>query len=156
MENQSKVIVMIGAPGSGKSTFAKKLWQDNPNFKYLSSDALRAELGSGEEDQSVTPQVFSTLKRRLDHCLRRNESVIVDATSMNAKDRRDYINAAKQYNAKVIAYAFVCDKQTLLERNQKRGAGGGRNVPEFVIQRMLDKYQQPLSSEGFDEIIFIS
>ena len=155
MENQFKVIVMIGAPGSGKSTFAKKLCQDNPNFKYLSSDALRAEFGSGEEDQSVTPIVFSTLKRRLDNYLRHNESVIVDATSINAKDRKDYINAAKQYNAKVIAYAFVCDKQTLLERNQKRGAGGGRNVPEFVIQRMLDKYQQPTNQEGFDEVNFV-
>ena len=155
MENQFKVIVMIGAPGSGKSTFAKKLCQDNPNFKYLSSDALRAEFGSGEEDQSVTPIVFSTLKRRLDNYLRHNESVIVDATSINAKDRKDYINAAKQYNAKVIAYAFVCDKQTLLERNQKRGAGGGRNVPEFVIDKMLAKYQQPTNQEGFDEVNFV-
>jgi len=155
MESQLKVIVMIGAPGSGKTTFAKKLWQDNPNFKYLSSDALRAEFGSGEDDQSVTPVVFATLKRRLDHCLRRNETVIVDATSMNAKDRKDYINAAKQFNAKVVAYAFVCDKQTLLERNQKRGAGGGRNVPEFVIDKMLAKYQPPTTQEGFDEVNFV-
>lgn len=155
MESQVKVIVMIGAPGSGKSTFAKQYWQQNPSFKYLSSDALRAELGTGEDDQSVTPQVFSTLKRRLDHCLRRNESVIVDATSMNAKDRKDYINAAKQFNAKVVAYAFVCDKKTLLERNQKRGAGGGRNVPEFVIDKMIAKYQPPTLQEGFDEVNFL-
>jgi protein phosphatase len=155
MNEKLKVIIMIGAPGSGKSTFAKQYWQQNPTFKYLSSDALRAELGSGEEDQSVTPQVFSTLKRRLDHCLRRNESVIVDATSMNIKDRKDYIDTAKQFNAKVVAYAFVCDKQTLLKRNQKRGEGGGRNVPEFVICKMLAKYQPPTSQEGFDEINFI-
>lgn len=155
METQPKVIVMIGAPGSGKSTFAKKMLQKNPSFKYLSSDALRAEFGSGEEDQSVTPLVFSTLKRRLDHCLRRNENVIVDATSMNAKDRKDYIVAAKQFNASVVAYAFVCDKKTLIERNQKRGAGGGRNVPEFVIDKMLAKYQPPTAQEGFDEIYFV-
>jgi len=142
METQPKIIVMIGAPGSGKTTFAKKMWQENPSFKYLSSDALRAEL-------------FSTLKRRLDHCLRRNESVIVDATSMNAKDRKDYVNAAKQFNARVVAYAFVCDKKTLIERNQKRGAGGGRNVPEFVIDKMLAKYQPPSTQEGFDEIHFV-
>ncbi len=143
---------MVGAPGSGKSTFAKNLWQENPQLKYLSSDALRAELGTGEDDQSVTPKVFSTLKMRLDHCLRRNESVIIDATNINVKDRKDYIDAAKKFGAKITAYVFVCDKNTLLERNKKRGAGGGRNVPEFVIDKMLTKYQPPTIVEGFDAI----
>jgi protein phosphatase len=155
MENQLQVILMVGAPGSGKSTFAKNFFKKNLNFKYLSSDALRAELGKGEDDQSVTPLVFSTLKNRLHHCLRRNESVIIDATNMNLKDRRDYIVAAQTFGAKIAAYVFLCDKQTLLERNKKRGAGGGRNVPEFVIDKMIAKYQAPTTQEGFDEIHFI-
>lgn len=155
MENSFQVILMIGAPGSGKSTYVNKLLAENPNLKLLSSDAMRAEFGKGEDDQSVTPRVFATLKYRLNGFLQEKHSVIIDATNMNVKDRKTYIDAAKQFGAKSVAYAFVCDKQTLLERNQKRGAGGGRNVPEFVIDKMLAKYQEPTTLEGFDSVKFI-
>jgi len=154
MENQTKIIIVIGAPGSGKSTFANQLLKENPSYKLLSSDAMRAEFGSSESDQSVTPIVFSTLKRRVRQYLSTNNTVIVDATNMNPKDRKDYIDVAKEFNSKVIGYVFNCNKQTLLERNQKRGTGGGRNVPEFVIDKMLTKYVPPTEREGFDEIHF--
>lgn len=155
MENQLQIILMIGAPGSGKSTHVKTLLQENTDYKLLSSDAMRAEFGTGEDDQSVTPKVFSTLKYRLNKYLQEKQTVIIDATNMNVKDRKSYIDAAKLFGAKVVAYAFVCDKQTLLNRNQKRGAGGGRNVPDFVIDKMLAKYQPPTTQEGFDEIHFL-
>lgn len=149
----AKIILMVGCPGSGKSTEAKKIWEKNPEFKYLSSDALRAELGSGEEDQSVTFLVFSTLHRRLEHCLRRNESVIVDATNVSVKDRKTYIEIAKKFNVEIEAHVLVHPKSILLERNKKRGEGGGRNVPEFVIDRMLSKFTMPTIAEGFSKII---
>lgn len=154
MENEFKLILVIGAPGSGKSTFAQKLIESDNSLYYLSSDALRAELGTSEEDQSVTPLVFTTLKHRLNRALSNRTSTIIDATNINRRDRKDYIVAAKAAGAKVIGFVFECDKKTLMDRNQKRGAGGGRNVPEFVIDKMLAKYERPSKIEGFDEIYF--
>ena len=148
----AKIIIMVGCPGSGKSTEAKKIWTANPEFKYLSSDALRAELGTGEDDQSVTPLVFSTLRRRLEHCLRRNESVIIDATNLSVKDRKIYVEIAKNFNVEIEAYVLVQPKSILLERTKKRGEGGGRNVPEHIIDRMLQKCVAPTMTEGFSKI----
>ena len=154
MESKPKVIILVGSPGCGKSTFATKLLASNSEYKLLSSDAMRAEFGSGEDDQSVTGIVFSTLKRRLQAYLALGQTVIIDATNINKKDRKDYINAANASGHQVVGYVFECSKETLLERNKTRGEAGGRNVPEWVIDKMLTKYQRPDKAEGFNELHF--
>lgn len=144
--------ILIGPPGCGKSTLARQFLQQNPELKILSSDAMRAEFGTGEDDQSVTGRVFSTLKKRLLNYLESSEDVVIDATNINRKDRSDYIKYGKQYGAKITAHSFEYNKKFLLARNHTRGLAGGRNVPEFVIDRMLNKYQCPTKEEGFDSI----
>lgn len=154
MESQPKVIILIGSPGCGKSTFAAKLLAANSTYKLLSSDAMRAEFGSGEDDQSVTAVVFATLKRRLQAFLALGQNIIIDATNINKKDRKFYIDTGHESGHQIIGYVFECSKETLLERNKTRGEAGGRNVPEWVIDKMLAKYQRPEKNEGFDELHF--
>jgi len=146
--------ITVGLPGSGKSTYAKNFIKDK-DIEYLSSDSLRAVYGKDETDQSVTSIVFGHIKRKVDESLKDGKNVLVDATSVNRKERSDYINTAKKYGAKVVAIVFKMDRQGLIDRNKKRGEQGGRVVPDFVIDKMLNKFEEPSYSEGIDVIIYV-
>ena len=146
--------ITVGLPGSGKSTYVKNFIKDK-DIEYLSSDSLRAIYGKSEEDQTVTPLVFGHIKRKVDEFLKDGKNVLVDATSVNRKERSDYINTAKKYGAKVVAIVFKMDRQGLIDRNKKRGEQGGRVVPDFVIDKMLNKFEEPSYSEGIDVIIYV-
>ena len=146
--------ITVGLPGSGKSTYAKEFIKGK-DIEYLSSDELRAVYGKGEDDQTVTPIVFGHIKRKVDEFLKDGKNVLVDATSVNRKERSDYINTAKKYGAKVVALVFKMDRQGLIDRNKKRGEQGGRVVPDFVIDKMLAKYEEPSFAEGIDVTIYV-
>ena len=146
--------IAVGLPGSGKSTYAKDFIKGK-DIEYLSSDSLRAVYGKGEDDQTVTPIVFGHIKRKVDEFLKDGKNVLVDATSVNRKERSDYINTAKKYGAKVVALVFKMDRQGLIDRNKKRGEQGGRVVPDFVIDKMLAKYEEPSFAEGIDVTIYV-
>ena len=146
--------ITVGLPGSGKSTYAKEFIKGK-EIEYLSSDSLRAVFGKSEEDQTVTPLVFGHIKRKVDEFLKDGKNVLVDATSVNRKERSDYINTAKKYGAKVVAIVFKMDRQGLIDRNKKRGEQGGRVVPDWVIDKMLAKFEEPSYSEGIDVMIYV-
>ena len=146
--------IAVGLPGSGKSTYAKNFIKGK-DIEYLSSDELRAVYGKDETDQSVTPIVFGHIKRKVDEFLKDGKNVLVDATSVNRRERSDYINSAKKYGAKVVALVFKMDRNGLIARNKKRGEEGGRVVPDWVIDKMLNKYEEPSHDEGIDVIIYV-
>jgi predicted kinase len=146
--------IMVGLPGSGKSTYATEFIK-NQQVEYLSSDSLRAVFGKDESDQACTPRVFNHIKTKVDEFLKDGKNVLVDATSVNRKERSDYINTAKKYGAKVVAVVFKMDRNGLIARNKKRGDEGGRVVPDFVIDKMLNKFEEPDFNEGIDVIIYV-
>jgi len=153
--SELKSYILIGSPGSGKSTWGKNMIEVNPDVTRLCPDDFRAKFGSGEGDQTVSHQAFSATKSGMKDALSNGKSVLIDATNMYRKTRKDFIDIAKSYNAETIAIVFEVDRETLIDRNQKRGENGGRNVPVHVIDNMLSKYQRP-THEEFDVIKFIS
>lgn len=147
--------ILIGAPGSGKSTWGMDFVAKNPDVVRLCPDEFRAKFGTGEDDQSVSAQAFSATRYGMEEALRAGKSVVIDATNMYRKTRKDFLKIAKAYNATTVAVVFEATKETLLERNAKRGAAGGRNVPEDVIDRMLGRYERPNELE-FDRLNFVT
>lgn len=153
-DEQQVVWILVGAPGSGKTTFGKVLVEGNPNIVRVCPDDNRRVIGKGSEDQSVSYPAFCMAKDQMRKALDEGKCVVFDATNMYRKARKDFINIARGRGIKVIAEVFECDKATLLARNAKRGTEGGRNVPENIIDNMLAKYQRPEISE-FDEVNFV-
>lgn len=151
----TNLVITVGAPGSGKSTWVEKYKTTHADTTFLSSDALRAVFGKDENDQSVSGRVFEHMENEVDRLLCEGKDVCIDATNMHRKARKVWINLAKQHGAILTAYVFVVNRDTLIERNQKRGETGGRNVPVDVIDRMLANYVEPSKEEGFNQIHFV-
>ena len=145
--------ITVGCPASGKSTYVKNYVDNKQNGMYLSSDELRAKFGSGETDQTCTNQVFSYIKQKISEILQDKNGgyLIIDATSINKKNRREYIELAKKNKSKIVAWVFERNRDILIDRNKNRD----RVVPVWVIDRMLSQYEKPSIDEGFDEIIEI-
>jgi predicted kinase len=155
LSDKQHIILVVGAPGSGKSTWAKNYESTHNDIMYLSSDEMRAKFGTGEDDQTVSGKVFAYLKEKTNTLLAAGVNLLIDATNMSRKARKDFINIANKYpQVEKIAVVFEVSKQELLKRNKERGEKGGRNVPEWVIDKMLNNYQKPDNTE-FDKILFL-
>ncbi len=149
---QPQLILLIGVQGSGKSTWANQFCQENPDVLYLSSDKLRAELGKGENDQSINGLIFGRMKQKAEAALRKGQDVLIDATNIRKKWRADNLKLGRRMGARLVAHVFKADRNTLINRVQQRAASGGLDVPVHIIDKYLAQYEPPDSNE-FDEII---
>ena len=149
------VIMLIGPPGSGKITWGK-FYAESKGIVRLCPDEFRAKLGRGEDDQSVSAAAFGMTKAAMGNALDVGKSVMIDATLMYRKARKDFINIARGRGVQTMAVVFEATKETLMERNRLRGLSGGRNVPEEVIDRMLSRYERPVKGDEFDAIEYIT
>lgn len=139
---RTALIILVGPPGSGKSTWGENFAKKN-GIKKISTDEIRAEIGSGEHDQSVSAQAFSLARQRVKDELKAGRSVIIDATSVNRKARRDWINLARGAGAFVIAVPFEVSREELIRRDANRP----RTVGPEIIDRFLNKYERPSVGE---------
>lgn len=150
-----KLIMLIGLPSSGKSTFAKE-WANKEDCVIISSDAIRKELYGSEEVQENPNKVFNLMFERTVEGLASGNTVFYDATNISRKYRvafLDSLSAALQkrnvnFPIKKIAYVFATPYEVCLETNKARS----RVVPDNVITRMYKSFQMPSLSEGFDYI----
>lgn len=135
-----KLTLMVGLPGSGKSTVAKKYGEPSV---ILSSDELRAIIGNGESDQSVSGLVFRTLETMVAYFLARGQSVVIDATNITRAARLPFILIGRKYKAFVEAWVVEADSNLAKYRNARRA----RVVPEDVIDKMAARLEIPTDEE---------
>jgi predicted kinase len=137
----SKVIVLVGLPGSGKST-----WAAAQRETVLSSDAIRLLLSGDENNQSIHDRVFATMRFLLRQRLELGARVtILDATHLACAWRKPWLKLAERYGAAVEAVYFATPLEECLQRNRART----RVVPDAVIREMAAKLQVPSKAEGF-------
>jgi len=146
-EPRGFVVLAIGLPGSGKTT-----WFRRRGVTPLSSDLLRNILFDDVEEQRYQGLVFSTLRSLLRaRLIARMPLNYVDATNLSIHERRQWIKMAKSFGYEVQAVFFDVPLEVCLERNRKRD----RSVSEDVMRKMAEKLKPPVFEEGFAKITVV-
>lgn len=140
------LIVIIGASGSGKSTFAHKHFQP---FEVLSSDFCRGLVSNSENSQSATKDAFEVLHFITAKRLAAAKLTVIDATNVQMEDRKPLLQMARQYHCFAIAIVLDLPEELCHERNQQRS---NRQFGSHVVRRhsqMLQRSLRGLEKEGF-------
>jgi predicted kinase len=141
------VVLAIGLPGSGKSS-----WFKRHNVVPLSSDMVRSLLFDDVREQRFQDLVFSNLRSMLKaRLIAKRPMNYVDATNLTPQERQHWIKLAKDYNYEVHAVFFDVPLDVCIERHQRRD----RVVPEDVMRRMAAKLKPPAFQEGFAKITVV-
>lgn len=145
--------VLIGLPGSGKSTWA----QANAarlGAAVVASDEIRNEMeAQGQAVNSRSPVVYARVADRVAEHLDQDRSIIVDATHVRSQWRAGVVAAARQRGARCIGVWFDLPVAVCLRRNTNRPGGGWgqRPVPQLVVLGMRRVFEAPTVGE-FDEV----
>lgn len=149
-----KAIVMIGVPGSGKTTkavqFKKDLKDSGNEVSYISSDDIRQEILGDVNNQTQNEKVFNIVHHKIRESIKNEKTIIVDATNINIKSRKGILECFKNSEYEKIAYIM----NTPIEKCKENNCNRERQVPEYVIDRQVRKFEVPFYEEGFDTIVF--
>ena len=141
--------LLIGLPGSGKSSYAEKVVNTMHNMEWISSDNIRQELWGDANDQQNHAKVFDTMLKRSIAALKAGKNVIYDATNLVAKTRTNTLKAIRaQVDCEAAAIFFACS----ISECKLRQGGRDRKVPDEVIDRMVRRFEAPWYNEGWDFI----
>jgi predicted kinase len=141
------VVLTIGLPGSGKTT-----WYKRRGVTPLSSDLLRSILFDDIAEQRYQGLVFSTLRSLLRaRLIAKMPWNYVDATNLSPHERKQWIKMAKSFGYEVQAVFFDVPLSVCMERNSKRD----RQVTDEVMQKMAERLRPPVFKEGFDKITVV-
>ena len=161
--------MLVGIPGSGKSTWARDFVLAHPRYRIVSTDAMRAELYGDESIQGDWPQIWRGITTQWQQSIAaiqqgELEGVIYDATNARRRQRRGAIAVARQLGfAPITLIWFDVPLSLALERNRERGSkpspeGRSRLVPPDIIATMHRQTQgaPPSVAEGVEQVLVLT
>ncbi|KND40701.1 MULTISPECIES: polynucleotide kinase-phosphatase [Streptomyces] len=144
------LVVLVGASGSGKSTFARRHFKPT---EIISSDFCRGLVSDDENDQSATKDAFDVLHYIAGKRLAAGRRTVVDATSVQQESRKQLIELARAHDVLPIAIVLDVPEEVCAERNAARTDRA--DMPRRVIQRHtreLRRSLRHLEREGFRKV----
>lgn len=145
----SKMYLMIGAPGCGKSYYIQQHLR--PGEVVISRDKIRyGMLKDGDEYFSKEKAVYNEFIKQIEAAIAANATFYVDQTSLNRAARNKLFSRLKYKPNKIIAVHIDTPLDRILAQNAQRT--GRALVPESAVINMYNAIEEPKKEEGFDEI----
>ena len=154
MSKDKVIYVLVGIPGSGKSTRRRLLQLQHPNATIISTDdfveGFAASVGSTYNEVFPTAVKYTAeyIDRVLAYALEMGKDIIWDQTNLTVKKRKTILNRIPDSYEKVVIFIDTSLNVSLQNNNERE-----RKVPEEVIKRMYHQLEIPHLNEGFDNII---
>jgi len=146
---KTALVLLVGASGSGKSSFAKKHFAQ---YETVSSDACRGIVSNDENNQAASNDAFELFYYIISMRLKKGLLTVADATNIQPDARKKLISIARSFHVLPVAIVFDMPQELCETRNQQRT---DRNVPPHVIRRQLQDLKRSLKSikkEGFKKL----
>lgn len=141
MNNQPELVILVGLPGSGKSTMAHEQY---PKYEYINQDTL----GSRE----VVNMFFN-------RAINEKMNIVLDRCNINKSQRRPFIRAAKNAGYKVRCNILTVSKDICIERVINRK--DHQTIKNLTVEKVKDivynfakSYEEPSNEEGIDTLVF--
>ncbi len=131
-----EAVILIGLPGSGKSSFYKERFF--ATHVRISLDLLKTRHRE---------------KRFLELCLATHQRFVIDNTNPTRLERARYVEPAKERGFSVVGYYCESKVEDCLRRNAERP--GAERVPEVAIFSAAKKLEAPSLSEGFEQLFYV-
>jgi len=149
-EERPRFIILVGLPGSGKTTWRKRKVAQGYKGVVINPDDIRKTVFGVYFDPKKEHDVWEHIYRELRRALLQGENICFDATNVRKRRRQTLIRIGHEYNAYVEAIYFKVPSEVALKRNVKRLAD--TRVPLGIMVRMIKNFQPPELSEGFDSV----
>lgn len=151
MKKQPIMYMLVGIPGSGKSTFIKEHLTGIP---YVSSDYYIEKWAAAENKtyndifQNVAKKAQTEMYKDVDLMIAMKKDFVWDQTNISKEIRKKKLDKIPDLFRKVAIY-FDVPADVAIERNNKRD----RSIPEFVIRQMSGNFEYPTLEEGFTDVV---
>jgi len=143
------LVVLVGPANAGKTTWALSNFDAN---QVVSSDALRAQVGEGEDDQRASEDAFAILDQIVERRLKRGLTTVIDTTGLNPGRRQGYRDLADAHGIPCYAVGFDVSHKELEARNRSRD----RPIPGRVTAAQARAWKEArgsLEGEGFTAVL---
>lgn len=139
-DDSQEVVILVGQPASGKSTFCKKYILPK-GYVHINRDTLK--------NKAKCLKLFKI-------SLEEKKSVVIDNTNPDKATRQEYINIAKSYNVPVRCFFFKVERSLSMHLNMLREAYQNvRRIPDVGYNVFYSKFTEPNKEEGFDSIFVV-
>jgi predicted kinase len=151
----NKFYVLVGVPGSGKSTWVNSQAFDPATTVYVSTDYFvdqyAASVGKtySEVFKEYMPTAIEEMMQQVQYAVGNQLDVVWDQTSTSAKTRRRKLKYAPAGYEKIAVVFETPDPVTHAQWLDRPG----KNIPDEVVQDMINRFEMPTLAEGFDKVI---
>jgi tRNA uridine 5-carbamoylmethylation protein Kti12 len=163
------VYILIGLPGSGKSTWTKEKVKENEHCVVVSRDSFRNMIKGDEYTFNFRyePFIKDSTSKTIQSALKHGLDVIVDETHIKADRRKEIIKTVREYEESYglindnygrtkIVYVWFTETEKNLDNRMNEARGYNRSKWEMVINGMKKSFEKPTDEEEYDELVEIN